>query len=150
MFHQSLHAASSRSHLNCSQVRVEHCISDVQVAVDQWREDLGNRALWKECIAKIDQLKAGLDDHIVRIAGEGVLEDAVVRCPSLYTSVRAVESWQERLAIQLSSIIDRLRRWSGNDDEAKQISKDVQEFRHEFVNEEREERHLIDRGLGSN
>ena len=149
MFHGSPHAASSRSHLNCSQVRVEHCISAVQVALDQWREDLADRGLWKECLVKIDELKTGLDDHIARIAGEGVLEDAVARCPSLYTSMRAVETGQERLAVQLASIIDRLRRWSGNDEEAQQISVAVQKFRQEFVNKEREERHLVDRGLGS-
>ncbi len=148
MLHDSPHATSMRSHLNCSQLRVEQAISSVQASMDSWCQKPNCADRWQECIKKVDELKLAFDDHIARIAGEGVLEDAVDRHPSLYATLRSIESWQENLSTRLASIIARMYQWNGNEDEVAQIGSDIQKFRQEFMSEEREERHLADRGLG--
>lgn len=147
MLNESPITSSLRSHLNCSQARVEQAIASAFNSVQAWLEQLDDSSRWRECVERVNELKATLDDHIARMAGEGVLEDAVTRHPSLYPTMRELEEWQVSLVDKVLKIANDLRRWSNSREEALQISQTLQDFRREFSREEREERHLVDRGL---
>lgn len=147
MINESPHASSAKTHLNCSQCRVEEAISAALKALQNWKDRPRDNGLWLFSLEKLDELTRVFEEHVARVAGEGVLEDAVSHHPTLYSDLRSIELRQSQLGNQLSLIADRLRRWQGDDTQPSAIAKALAEFRAEFTQEEQDERHVVERGI---
>lgn len=147
MIDESPQAVSARTHLNCSQCRVEEAIVDAQKALQIWRDCASDNGLWLFSLEKLNELRRIFEEHVARVAGEGVLEDAVTRNPALSPSMHTIEDWQSRLGEKLNQIIYLLSRWQGDAAHVTEIAEELNDFQAEFAKVRSEERHVVDSGL---
>ena len=129
-----------------SQRHVEVALRSAEQAVDLWRQSSEDAALRAAASVAIGELQTTVEQHFARLAGEGLIEDAVSASPQLYPKLRELEEWQTSLADRAAEIVAQMKLVSTTAD-AHELTKSLKRFRAELLREEQQEREIIDRGL---
>ncbi|MCA9192847.1 MAG: hypothetical protein KDB03_13820 [Planctomycetales bacterium] len=116
------------NHLHCSQRNVAQTLDLAQRTLGAWAKDTNSVRHHRMAIEALGQLQFAIDQHFSRLAGEGMLEQAVERNPKLYAELRRIETEQCELCDQLRTIIERLRNSNGNSRSANPIIESFQSF----------------------
>jgi hypothetical protein len=132
--------------LSVSQEHISRPLAAAEQAVAAWCAAPHDPAVRLQATSAVHQLQTTVDQHFARIAGEGLLEDAVSAKPALYPRMRELESWQNALCDKLEKITEDLQDPAG-EDYAGLIASALAGFRQELLQEEGEERKIIDLGL---
>ena len=131
--------------LSASQQHISGPLVEAEQAVAAWCADPHAALSRSLATAALDRLQTSVDQHFTRIAGEGLLEDAVSAKPALYPRMRELESWQNALCDKLEKIAQDLKD-PACEDCAGLIASALAAFRQELLQEEGEERKIIDLG----
>ena len=130
-----------------SQRHVEIALEKADRATDEWEKASTDPDAYSRVLNAIDALRDSVEQHFTRVAGEGLIEEAVAQSPELYPRLQEIELWQSRLADRAIDLSKRIRAGMNDPDLPREIVAALGEFRRELFREELEERSLIDLGL---
>lgn len=144
MFGYNNELGTIQNALNRSQSRVCLQLCDAEKCFADWQSNPGQKDSRDNLLTCLKQFRQKLDEHFARVAGEGYLERAVSLHPSMTPQLQEIEQWQARLLAEVDAIIGQVQTSTNVN-----ISELATRFHHlhdEVLHEEREERHLIERG----
>ncbi len=133
--------------LNHSQSRIERGLCDLETEFRQWEAKPQSRSMRSRLVEDLENFRWLLDQHFTRVAGEGYLERVVHFEPKLYSDLRDIECWQDRLIQHLDEIVDRVRHFDFERESIDSLVDEFIEFHDDILREESEERHLLERGF---
>lgn len=133
--------------LNHSQCGIEESLDELECDLRNWCEHPHQRAAWGKLMEHLVSFRWILDQHFTRVAGEGYLENVACKRPGMYSELREIECWQCRLIDQLDLIIHDVQTYDPQRDEIADIRDQFQRLHREILEEENQERLLVERGL---
>ncbi len=139
--------AGIRMRLNHSQTGIEEGLAELEQDFRTWLEHPHQRAVWSKLAEHLVSFRWVLDQHFTRVAGEGYLERVAMQRPGMYSDLREIECWQCRLIDELDSIIHDVQIFDAQRDEIFDIGDNFRRLHREILEEESQERVLVERGL---
>ena len=139
--------ASLKLCLNHSQAGIEAGLVELETDFRSWCEHPHHRVPWTKLMEHLVSFRWILDQHFTRVAGEGYLENVACQRPGMYSELRDIECWQCRLIDQLDNIIHHVQNFDPQRDEIADISDDFRRLHGEILDEESQERDLVEKGL---
>ncbi|MCU0717303.1 MAG: hypothetical protein MUD03_14375 [Pirellula sp.] len=133
--------------LNHSQSGIEDGLVELEHDFRNWFEHPHQRPYWSKLMEHLVSFRWVLDQHFTRVAGEGYLEHVACQRPGLYSELRDIECWQCRLIDRLDSIIHDVQTFDSQRDEIADIEDEFRQLHREILDEESQERLLVERGL---
>jgi hypothetical protein len=133
--------------LNHSQSRIERGLCDLETEFRQWESKPQSRSMRERLVENLENFRWLLDQHFTRVAGEGYLERVVHYEPKLYSDLRDIECWQDRLIDHLDEIVDRVRHFDFERESVDGLLQEFIAFHDDILREESEERYLLERGF---
>jgi hypothetical protein len=133
--------------LNHSQAAIEEGLVELEQDFRDWTAHPHQRATWSRLMEHLVSFRWVLDQHFTRIAGEGYLENVVNAHPGLYSELREIECLQCRLIDQLDLTIHHVQNYDPQRDDILDMVSQFQRLHREILEEESQERILVDRGL---
>lgn len=147
MNEQSRELAGMRLCLNHSQSGIEEGLVELEQDFRTWFEHPNQRVSWSKLMEHLVSFRWVLDQHFTRVAGEGYLEQVAEQRPGMYSDLRSIECWQCRLIDELDAIIHHVQTFDPQRDEIADIRDDFNRLHSEILDEESQERLLVERGL---
>jgi len=133
--------------LNHSQAAIQEGLVELEQDFRDWIEHPHQRATWSKLMEHLVSFRWVLDQHFTRIAGEGYLENVVSPRPGLYSELREIECLQFRLIDELDITIHHVQNYDPQRDDIAVMVSQFQRLHCEILEEESQERILVDRGL---
>lgn len=136
-----------RMSLDHSQSGIADGLQELNLDFKNWLEHPHQRATWGKLTEHLVSFRWILDQHFTRVAGEGYLENVACQHPGMYSELREIECWQCRLIDHLDAIIHDVQTYDPQRDEVADIGDDFERLHREILEEESQERSLVERGL---
>jgi hypothetical protein len=133
--------------LNHSQSGIEDSLAELETDFRTWMDHPHQRTTWGKLMEHLVSFRWILDQHFTRVAGEGYLENVASLQPGMYRDLRDIECWQCRLIDDLDSLIHHVQNYDPQRDEIADMSEQFQRLHREILEEESQERLLVERGL---
>jgi hypothetical protein len=133
--------------LNHSQSAIEEGLAELEQDFRHWIEYPHQRVNWSKLMEHLVSFRWVLDQHFTRIAGEGYLENVACQRPGLYSDLRDIECMQYRLIDQLDETIHDVQNYDPQRDEIADMAEQFHRLHREILEEENQERMLMERGL---
>jgi hypothetical protein len=146
MFQNREEFSNARQHLHLLQTKVENLLTLVVLQFNLWSDDGDNDSSSAEILQLSSDLKALLEDHFKQVSGDGLLERAVTQHPSLSPVVRDVEKWQAAIMHDLETLIAEMKATPISKDNIAQYRNTIRRLQNEILAEEKQERHIMERG----
>lgn len=147
MFNAKHDVDGVRMCLNHSQSRIERGLCELETEFRQWESKPQSRSMRQRLVEDLENFRWLLDQHFTRVAGEGYLERVVHYEPKLYSDLRDIECWQDRLIDHLDEIVERVRHFDCEREPVESLLHEFIAFHDDILREESEERHLLERGF---
>jgi hypothetical protein len=133
--------------LDHSQSGIEDALIELESDFRHWLMHPHQRVAWSKLAEHLVSFRWILDQHFTRVAGEGYLEDVACRAPKLYPELREIEFCQLRLIDSLDALMHHVQNFDPQRDEVGDVFVEFQALHREILDEENQERLLVERGL---
>ncbi|MCU0708280.1 MAG: hypothetical protein MUF23_08320 [Pirellula sp.] len=141
------HVNGLRMCLNHSQSGIEASLQELEANFRAWMEHPHQRTTWSKLMEHLVNFRWILDQHFTRVAGEGYLENVAALRPGMYRDLREIECWQCRLIDDLDLLIHHVQTYDPQRDEIADMVEEFQRLHSEILDEENQERLLVEKGL---
>lgn len=146
MFQNREEFSNARQHLHLLQTKVENLLTLVVLQFNLWSDDGDNDPSSAKILQLSSDFRALLEDHYKQVSGDGLLERAVTQHPSLSPVVRDVEKWQAAIMNDLETLIAEMKSTPISKDNIVQYRNTIHRLQNEILAEEKQERHIMERG----
>ncbi len=133
--------------LDHSQSGIEESLGELVNDFRQWMEHPHQRTTWSKLMEHMVSFRWVLDQHFTRVAGEEYLENVVAQRPGMYRDLRAIECWQCKLIDELDLLIHHVQNYDPQRDEIADMVDHFQRLHSEILDEESQERLLVEKGM---
>ena len=133
--------------LNHSQSGIEESLAELECDFRSWMAHPHQRSNWSKLTEHLVSFRWVLDQHFTRVAGEGYLENVASRLPGLVRDLHAIECWQYRLIDRLDALIHDVQNYDPQSDEILDRVEQFRSLHREILDDENQERLLVERGL---
>lgn len=145
MFQNREEFSNARQHLHLLQTKVEKLLTLLVLQFNLWSsEDDGESS--PEILQLCLEFRELIKSHFKQVSGDELLERAVTQHPSLAPVMRDVEKWQTAILNDLDALIAELKSSPISEDNITQYRNTIRRLQNEILAEEKQERHIMERG----
>jgi hypothetical protein len=112
-----------------------------------WMVHPHQRTAWSKLMEHLVSFRWVLDQHFTRVAGEGYLENVASMRPGMYRDLREIECLQCQLIDALDLLIHHVQNFDPQRDEIADMVDQFRSLHDEILDEESQERSLVEKGL---